>query len=120
MTVCGSALRHAALPREPHGHCSSLFAGDVGIDGNLEFVTAEGLATGRLMAVQVKSGRSFFSHPTTHGWKCYPEEKHRKRPPELALLRRTGNHRCVDGPAQGGTAGELAFEADYIAKDCAR
>jgi hypothetical protein len=51
--------------------------GDVGIDGNLEFVSADGFATGRLVAVQVKSGPSFFANPTTHGWKFYPEEKHR-------------------------------------------
>ncbi|WP_221928138.1 DUF4365 domain-containing protein [Pseudomonas syringae] len=33
--------------------------GDVGIDGNIEFVNAEGFATGRIVAVQVKSGPSY-------------------------------------------------------------
>lgn len=51
--------------------------GDVGIDGQLEFVTAEGFATGRLIAVQVKSGSSYFAHPTAAGWKFYLAEKHR-------------------------------------------
>ena len=30
--------------------------GDVGIDGNLEFVNPDGFATGKVIAVQVKSG----------------------------------------------------------------
>lgn len=51
--------------------------GDVGIDGNMEFVNTEGFATGRMVAVQVKSGTSYFSHPTPRGWKFYPERKHR-------------------------------------------
>ena len=51
--------------------------GDVGIDGNIEFVNAEGFATGRIVAVQVKSGPSYFKNPTLQGWKFYPERKHR-------------------------------------------
>ncbi len=51
--------------------------GDVGIDGQLEFVNAEGFATGRMVAVQVKSGPSFFKHEADTGWKFYPEDKHR-------------------------------------------
>jgi hypothetical protein len=51
--------------------------GDVGIDGHLEFVNADGFATGRLVAAQVKSGTSYFAHPTDHGWKFYPKEAHR-------------------------------------------
>ncbi|WP_139051675.1 DUF4365 domain-containing protein, partial [Pseudomonas amygdali] len=51
--------------------------GDVGIDGNIEFVNAEGFATGRIVAVQVKSGPSYFKNPTLTGWKFYPERKHR-------------------------------------------
>jgi Domain of unknown function (DUF4365) len=34
--------------------------GDVGIDGQLEFVTPDGFATGRMVAVQVKAGPSLF------------------------------------------------------------
>lgn len=52
--------------------------GDVGIDGNLEYVNADGFATGRLMAVQVKAGPSYFMSRTAQGWKFYPEEKHRR------------------------------------------
>lgn len=51
--------------------------GDVGIDGQLEFVSDRGYATGQLVAVQVKSGASFFEHRSDAGWKFYPEEKHR-------------------------------------------
>lgn len=51
--------------------------GDVGIDGNLEFVSPDGLVMGRIVAVQVKAGPSFFAHPSERGWKFYLEEKHR-------------------------------------------
>ena len=34
--------------------------GDVGVDGHLEFVTPDGFATSRIVAVQVKSGLSYF------------------------------------------------------------
>lgn len=51
--------------------------GDVGIDGNLEYVNADGYATGRIVAVQVKSGPSYFAHPTRNGWKFYPKQMHR-------------------------------------------
>jgi hypothetical protein len=51
--------------------------GDVGIDGQLEFVTQEGFATGRTVAVQVKAGPSFFQNQSAAGWMFYPEEKHR-------------------------------------------
>ncbi len=51
--------------------------GDVGIDGLLEFVNAEGLATGRTIGVQVKAGQSYFRQKTAQGWKFYPESKHR-------------------------------------------
>jgi hypothetical protein len=51
--------------------------GDVGIDGQLEFVTRTGFASGRTVAVQVKAGPSFFQNPSAAGWKFYPEDKHR-------------------------------------------
>jgi hypothetical protein len=50
---------------------------DVGIDGNLEHVDAEGYATGRTVAVQVKSGPSFFRYHDQTAWHFYPEAKHR-------------------------------------------
>lgn len=51
--------------------------GDVGVDGHLEFVDQNGFATGRIVAVQVKSGGSYFQHRSLRGWKFYPEDKHR-------------------------------------------
>lgn len=49
---------------------------DVGIDGQIEFRSPDGKATGQLVAVQIKSGRSHFKD---HGeeWHFYPEGKHR-------------------------------------------
>lgn len=49
---------------------------DVGIDGQIEYVSPEGYATGRMVAVQVKSGPSFFKEKDDN-WVFYPEEKHR-------------------------------------------
>ncbi len=51
--------------------------GDVGIDGHLEFVNQDGFATSRIVAVQVKSGPSYFAHRSARGWKFYPEAKHK-------------------------------------------
>lgn len=51
--------------------------GDVGVDGHLEFVNRDGFATSRIVAVQVKSGPSYFNHRSARGWKFYPEDKHR-------------------------------------------
>ena len=49
---------------------------DVGIDGQVEFVDDAGNATGRLLAVQVKSGPSYF-HNHGNEWHFYPDSKHR-------------------------------------------
>ncbi len=50
---------------------------DIGIDGQLEYVSGSGFATGRIVALQVKSGPSFFAHDDGESWLFYPEEKHR-------------------------------------------
>lgn len=50
---------------------------DVGIDGQIEYVDDDALATARLVAVQAKSGPSWFIHPCEEGWKYYPDDKHR-------------------------------------------
>jgi hypothetical protein len=50
---------------------------DVGIDGQIEFVSDTGEATGRLVAAQVKSGPSYFNHGSDEAWRFYPQEKHR-------------------------------------------
>jgi len=52
-------------------------ASDVGVDGHIEFVDADGRATGRLIGVQIKSGQSFFQNADNDAWHFYPEQKHR-------------------------------------------
>lgn len=49
---------------------------DIGIDGHIEYVTAEGAATGRMVAVQIKSGPSFLKERDGN-WVFYPAQKHR-------------------------------------------
>ena len=51
--------------------------GDVGIDGQLEFVDASGCATGKTVAVQVKSGPSYLKGEDSRTYAFYPEGKHR-------------------------------------------
>lgn len=70
-----SAVQHYAASRQQIWRETG--TGDVGVDGNIEYVSSEGYATGRIVAVQVKSGPSYFAHPSDRGWKFYPEEKHR-------------------------------------------
>lgn len=50
---------------------------DVGIDGQIELVDAEGRATGRIVAVQVKSGVSYLHDGGEH-WLFHPEDRHRQ------------------------------------------
>ena len=50
---------------------------DVGIDGQLEYVDPRGHATGQMLAVQVKSGQSFFEHEEASCFKHYIADKHR-------------------------------------------
>ena len=49
---------------------------DLGIDGQIEYLTPKGHGTGRLVAVQVKSGPSYFEHDHGDCWRFYPEQKH--------------------------------------------
>jgi hypothetical protein len=49
---------------------------DVGVDGQIEMVNDAGLATGQLVAVQVKSGESYMSDGGSH-WRFFPDPKHR-------------------------------------------
>jgi|GEM_PF-571410 len=51
--------------------------GDVGVDGQVEYVDGAGLATGRLLSVQVKSGPSYFAHEKEDAFLFYPEARHR-------------------------------------------
>ncbi|MGI8330374.1 DUF4365 domain-containing protein [Actinomadura scrupuli] len=48
---------------------------DYGIDGQVE-IKDDGLPTGRLLALQVKGGPSFFSRPNANGWTFVPKTKH--------------------------------------------
>jgi hypothetical protein len=49
---------------------------DVGIDGQIEYVNKDGYATGRIIAVQIKSGESFLIEKGD-SWVFYPEKKHK-------------------------------------------
>jgi hypothetical protein len=52
---------------------------DVGIDGQIEYVNNIGEATGKIVAVQIKSGDSYLYKSKTDidNWTFYPEEKHK-------------------------------------------
>lgn len=50
---------------------------DVGIDGQIEHVNEHGEATGKLLAVQIKSGNSYFIDKGNY-WAYYVSEKHRE------------------------------------------
>lgn len=50
---------------------------DQGIDGQLELTDDEGNATGRLIAVQVKAGQSFFQEETNDRFTFRPSDRHR-------------------------------------------
>jgi len=53
---------------------------DVGIDGVIEYVNSAGQATGKIAAVQIKSGDSYLYGGETdnNNWTFYPEDKHKK------------------------------------------
>jgi len=49
---------------------------DFGIDLQFELTDDRGDGTGRLLAVQVKTGKSYFATPTVNGWWFYIGERH--------------------------------------------
>ncbi|MCJ7577128.1 MAG: DUF4365 domain-containing protein [candidate division Zixibacteria bacterium] len=52
---------------------------DLGIDGQIEFLEpSSSISTGIIVAVQVKSGESYFKNETNGFIKYYPEKKHRR------------------------------------------
>ena len=53
------------------------FLRDVGIDGQIEHVTDDGRATGRMVLVQVKSGPSYFRRQTESHILYTPDDRHR-------------------------------------------
>lgn len=52
---------------------------DVGIDGQIEYVNNVGEATGKIAAVQIKSGDSYlyYGKSDRENWTFYPNEKHK-------------------------------------------
>jgi len=52
---------------------------DIGVDGQIEFLEPGNfISTGHIIAVQSKSGPSYFSNQNDNFIKFYPEEKHRR------------------------------------------
>lgn len=52
---------------------------DLGIDGQIEFLEeGTSISSGVILAVQVKSGPSYFAHSQENGFNYYPASKHRK------------------------------------------
>ncbi len=49
---------------------------DLGIDGHIEVVNEQRDGTGRLLAVQIKAGASFFKHESEKGFTFYGKNKH--------------------------------------------
>ncbi len=49
---------------------------DFGIDAQAEVVSTDQIVTGRLIALQIKSGDSWFKNPTKKGWTFYESDDH--------------------------------------------
>jgi hypothetical protein len=49
---------------------------DFGIDGYIDLVAPSGSVTGRMLAVQIKSGPSYLAHTNRFGFTYYGEQKH--------------------------------------------
>jgi hypothetical protein len=59
---------------------------DLGIDGQIEFLeVGSSISTGQLVAVQVKSGPSYFANKREDAIEFYPTEKHRRYWRRLSL-----------------------------------
>lgn len=69
LAVRKAALEAGVISREQTTH-------DFGVDVHFEFADERGDATGRLLAIQVKTGKSYFAHATEGGWWFYIDEKH--------------------------------------------
>lgn len=50
--------------------------GDIGIDGQIEYISADGKALGKIVAAQIKSGDSYLHNKGDH-FAFYPQEKHK-------------------------------------------
>ena len=52
---------------------------DLGVDGQIELLEETSvISTGKIIAVQVKSGSSYFQYENEQSVKFYPKKKHRK------------------------------------------
>jgi len=49
---------------------------DFGIDGFIDIISDEGQLTGKSIAMQIKSGESYFRNKTNVGWRYYGENRH--------------------------------------------
>jgi hypothetical protein len=49
---------------------------DFGIDGYIDIVNEEYFVTGKSIAVQVKTGATYFKYPTSNGWEFHGDNKH--------------------------------------------
>lgn len=73
----GVALVQFIVGKELGWLFRSQFSADKGIDAHVE-VVQEGRATGRLLALQIKSGESWFRESTAEGFVFRPKERHVK------------------------------------------
>jgi hypothetical protein len=69
LAVRKAALEAGVISREQPTH-------DVGVDIHFEFTDSRGDATGRLLAIQVKTGSSYFANATDGGWWFYIDKRH--------------------------------------------
>tara|TARA_R110001606_G_scaffold54703_1_gene133977 strand:- start:7971 stop:9170 length:1200 start_codon:yes stop_codon:yes gene_type:complete len=72
---------------------------DQGIDGQLETTDGSGTASGRLLAVQIKAGLSWFKEETENSFVFRPEDKHRNlwtnhSLPVIVILCHPSSERC--------------------------
>ncbi|MEU7753773.1 DNA/RNA helicase domain-containing protein [Micromonospora sp. NPDC049171] len=69
----------AIVDEATHGSLRWLFrevsVSDVGIDGHIELIDGD-RATGKLLGVQIKSGRSWFREPSNGGWVYRGDPRH--------------------------------------------
>jgi len=49
---------------------------DFGIDGYIDIVNNESYVTGKSIAIQIKTGPSYFKKKTSYGWEFQGETKH--------------------------------------------
>lgn len=93
---------------------------DIGIDGQIEEVDEYCNATGRVMAVQIKSGKSYL-HEKDDGWRFYVDETHKNYwrlfpIPVMLLVHNTedGNIYFLDAKYTLNSTGEIVIPKKNI------